>query len=216
MADLWTCPVCGGSGYHYSNSRNSLVCDTCGSQVRFDEDRREDLSYQRNMGLARQHIQVGNWEEAKRLITPYCSSRPTDRQIYQLLLIACTKNYTDLLLDDPYKRKEAAGYWDKLQRLGYSDSNMRNYANNRINKVKGVVDSSVYNNVTVTAISVILTIITIILFGAGSKDSIMFFIITIISWVITNKKKENTPSKSFTKDNLSGFRDDNPFIYTYH
>lgn len=116
MSVSWTCPHCGGISNHFSRSRNALVCDSCGTKIQTETERNADIDYERKLALARQHLLVGNWEEAKGLIKPFCSSRPADKQLYLMLLMAETKGYSDYLMNNESNRREAFGYWDKLER----------------------------------------------------------------------------------------------------
>ena len=187
MSGSWTCPHCGGTSNHFSRTRNALVCDVCGSIVQTDEERAADLNFERSMALARQHLQVGNWEEAKRLVKPFCSSRPADKQLYLMLLMAVTKGYSDYLIDNEISRNEASEYWDKLVRLGCVNETMKNYARRRlqyINDEKSILSAK--KGIAI-GISTLITFIAACILSTGNSDGSLFLVGAIVSWIVSFK-----------------------------
>lgn len=183
----WTCPQCGGNSYHFSSSRGCMVCDTCGTEMWSEAERNEDLNYQKNMALARQHLKVGNWNEAKRLVLPYANSRPTDKQVYLILLAAVTKCYDDFLIEDPNARTEAAQYWEKLERLGCVNSAMVRYSQRRTDKVKALRTVIEGKRTAAIALDVIMVLVTLGLIMGGEGIAILFIILTAVVLTQTNK-----------------------------
>lgn len=187
MNNSWICPVCGGNSQHFNSNRCCIVCDTCGTEVRSDAQRNEDISFQQNMALARQHLQVGNWDEVKRIVKPYTRTRPAEKQVYLYLLAATTKCFEDYLLDNPAADAEAAEYWDKLVRLGCVNSAMRSYLERRAEKVRARNFDFKDKCLILTIIDSVLTLITISMIMFCGSISIIFIVLTIVGWVHTCK-----------------------------
>ena len=127
----WTCPYCGCGTNHYSAQRLAFVCDACGMPLRDERADQDRMAYDRTLALARENLTVGNWETSISLISPLCSQRPSDPQLYLILLAATTKNYTDFLIGNTAAQKQAAIYWDKLAALHCVNNAMVQYAQQR-------------------------------------------------------------------------------------
>lgn len=183
MSVTWICPRCGCNSNHFSSSKCSLVCDSCGTEVKTEAERQEELNYQRNMALAKNHLKVGNWEEAKKIVRPYEHSRPADIQVYLFLLVATTKCFEDYLINDPVASKEAEMYWDKLSRLGCVNAAMVNYSERRAAKLKSVNDEFIAKKSLLITIDVVLSILTVSMMACGVGISVLLIILTIVGWV---------------------------------
>lgn len=210
MSVSWTCPQCGGISNHFSRSRNALVCDTCGSIVQTEAERTEDINYERKLALARQHLQVGNWEEAKRLIKPFCSSRPADKQLYLMLLMAVTKGYSDYLINNEASRREAFDYWDKLVRLGCVNETMKSYARNRLQYIHEERNILSAKRGIAIGISVLISFIAICLLSTGSSDGTFFLVLAVAAWIISVKYMQKL-SRNINITRSNNQRNDNPF-----
>ena len=210
MSVSWTCPHCGGTSNHFSRSRNALGCDTCGSIVQTEAERTEDINYERKLALARQHLQVGNWEEAKRLIKPFCSSRPADKQLYLMLLMAVTKGYSDYLINNEASRREAFDYWDKLVRLGCVNDTMRSYARNRLQYIHEEKNILSAKRGIAIGISVLISFIAICLLSTGSSDGSFFLVLAVAAWIISVKYMQKL-SRNINIARSNNQRSDNPF-----
>lgn len=182
MSTTWVCPRCGCNTNHFSSSKCSLVCDACGTEVRTEAEMQEELNFQRNMALAKNHLKVGNWDEAKRIVKPYEHSRPADKQIYLYLLVATTKCFEDYLLEDSVECQEAEIYWNKLTRLGCVNSAMRNYAEGRAAKLKMMKDEFIAKKALFIAISMLFTVLAFLALICGELISIFLIILAAIGW----------------------------------
>ena len=158
MSATWICTVCGCNENRIHKTKGCLVCSSCGTEVRTEAERQEELNYQRNMVLAKNHLRVGNWDEAKRIVKPYANSRPSDKQVYLYLLVATTKCFEDYLIDNSAANQEAEMYWDKLRRLGCVNSAMINYAERRAAKLRAIKNEFNAKRAFFVAINVILTV----------------------------------------------------------
>lgn len=125
---MWLCPNCGCAGTHYNPRRMAMVCDQCGTPVANEAEDRLRMNDDRTLAQARAHLQVGNWDECTRLLTPLLNRRPTEKQLYLMLLACCTCGYTDLLLTTGGQQAAAARYWDKLLALRCINGPMQAYA----------------------------------------------------------------------------------------
>lgn len=211
MSESMGCPHCGGTTNHFSRSRNALICDTCGSIVQTDAERAADVTFERNMALARQHLQVGNWDEAKRLIKPYCSSRPADKQLYLMLLMTVTKGYSDYLISNDTNRREAYDYWDKLTRLNCINETMRNYARKRLKYVYEEKSIIATKKAIAISVSILFSFIAICLLGTGEGDGVFFAILAIGAWIFTgNWIKKLNHTGIFNRDKRTN-TNGNPF-----
>ena len=210
MSVSWTCPQCGGTSNHFSRSRNALVCDTCGSIVQTEAERNADINFERSLALARQHLQVGNWDEAKRLIKPFCSSRPADKQLYLMLLMAVTKGYSDFLIDNEMAQRESFDYWDKLARLGCINNAMRSYAGKRtqhINEERGILSAK--KGIAI-GISILISFIAVCLLGVESNDGSFFLFLAVVSWIVSVKYVQKL-SRNAHIGRFNNQGSDNPF-----
>lgn len=187
MSATWICSVCGCTTNHFSSSKGSLVCDACGTEVRSEAERQDELNYQKNMALAKSHLKVGDWEDAKRIVKPYEKSRPADKQVYLYLLVATTKCFEDYLLDNPAASKEAEIYWEKLQRLRAVNPAMREYLYRREAKLKEMNGKVSEKKMVLMLICIVLTIIAFWLMVSGEGISILFIILSIVGWVHSTK-----------------------------
>ncbi len=183
MSTIWVCPRCGCNSNHFSSSKCSLVCDSCGTEVKTEVERQEELNFQRNMALAKNHLKVGNWDEAKQIVKQYERSRPADKQVYLYLLVATTKCFEDYLIEDSVACQEAEVYWDKLTRLGCVNSAMRNYADDRAEKLKLIKDKFIAKKTLFVTISTVLTILAFLTVICGKIISIFFIVLAIIGWI---------------------------------
>lgn len=183
MSDSWICLRCGCSSNHFSSSKGSLVCDSCGTEIRTEAERQEELNYQRNMALAKNHLKVGNWDEAKRIVKPYEHSRPADKQVYLYLLVATTKCFEDYLINNPVASEEAEIYWDKLSRLGCVNSEMVNYSERRAAKIRSIEEKFTAKKTLLITIDVVLSILTFSMMLCGEEISVLLVILTIVAWV---------------------------------
>lgn len=183
MSTIWVCPRCGCNSNHFSSSKCSLVCDSCGTEVKTEVERQEELNFQRNMALAKNHLKVGNWDEAKQIVKQYERSRPADKQVYLYLLVATTKCFEDYLIEDSVACQEAEVYWDKLTRLGCVNSAMRNYADDRAAKLKLIKDKFIAKKTLFVTISIVLTILAFLTVICGKIISIFFIVLAIIGWI---------------------------------
>ena len=210
MSASWTCPQCGGTSNHFSRSRNALVCDTCGSIVQTEAERKADIDFERSMALAGQHLRVGNWDEAKRLIKPFCSSRPADKQLYLMLLVAVTKAYSDYLVNNEASRREAFDYWDKLVRLGCVNETMKSYARRReqyIYEEKSILSAK--RGIAI-GISILVTFIAVCLLSTGSGAGSFFLVLAIVSWIISVKYMQKL-SRNTMISRSNNHKSHNPF-----
>jgi len=182
MSVTWVCSVCGCNSNHVSRTKGCLVCDSCGTEVRSEAEKQEELNYQRNMVLAKNHLKVGNWEEAKRIVKPYANSRPSDKQVYLYLLVATTKCFEDFLLDNPAANEEAEIYWDKLRRLGCVNSAMIKYSQRRAAKLRAIHDEVTIKKTVIIVINLVLTVMAGLLVACGEGIAIVFIILTIVGW----------------------------------
>lgn len=145
----WRCPGCGATTYHYDPRTLRLVCDFCPTPVSSEAELQARLQFDRTVALARQHLTVGNYKECKNLIKPLTASYPADKQLYLLLLACSTESYTVTDFIDYAARAEAAGYWDKLERLNCVNGVMLDYARRCMDKraagkKKGVIAMTIY------------------------------------------------------------------------
>lgn len=182
MSTAWVCPRCGCNSNHFSSSRCSLVCDSCGTEVKTEVERQEELDFQRKMALAKNHLRVGNWDEAKRIVKPYEHSRPADKQVYLYLLVATTKCFEDYLIEDSAAFQEAEIYWDKLTRLGCVNSAMRNYADDRAAKLKLLREEFVTKKTLLITISMVLSFLAFFTLICGKIIAILLIVLAIIGW----------------------------------
>ena len=187
MSATWICSKCGGNSNHFSTSKSALVCDSCGTEIRTDTERQEELNYQRNMALAKNHLKVGNWEDAKRIVKPYENSRPADKRVYLYLLVATTKCFEDFLLDNPSTSQEVDVYWDKLRRLGCINSAMVNYFDRRAAKLREIKEEYTIKKVLLIVISIVLTFIAFSLIVCGEVSGVLFVALAIVGWVHSTK-----------------------------
>ncbi len=179
----YSCPHCGSVSYHFSHRRGAFVCDGCQRVILTDAEREANEKYERDKARAKQHLQVGNWREVTNLITPYLTSRPNDRELYLILLMAVTKDYSDYLLDNPAARADASSYWYKLDRLRCVNQVMRRYARKRqtyIAEEKSLLSAKIG---ILIGVCLLLTMITICLFCSGENGA-AFLVFSIISWVL--------------------------------
>jgi len=211
MSVSWMCPQCGGTTNHFSRARSALVCDTCGQVVQTEAERREDINYERTLSLARQHLQVGNWDEAKRLIKPFCSTRPTDKQLYLMLLMATTKGYSDLLVNNDAQRKEAAEYWDKLSRLGCINNTMKNYMRRRLQFINEENNIILAKKGVALGLSTLISIIALCMISASNDSGAFFIVLAIASWIISVKYIRRLSINHITAQ-LNKLDRDSPFL----
>lgn len=187
MDSSWICPRCGGNTSHFSSARSCLVCDMCGTEVRTDAERNADIEFQRNMVLAKRHLKVGNWEEAKRIVKPYESTKPDEKQVYLYLLVAVTKCFEDLLIDNQAKNAEAIEYWDKLKRLGCINTAMLNYSKRREEKIRAMREELNAKRSAIIIINIIVSMIAFCMTVCCASVSSLFIILSIIGWVYSSK-----------------------------
>ena len=213
MNYAWTCPQCGGHTKRYRQGRRCVVCSTCQSPVISERDQSQDIEFQRKKALAYDYLRVGNWIEARELIKPYCSDHPTDPELYLMLLVAETKCFTDLMVNDNASRRAAAEYWDKLERLNAVNSSMVEYAEKRRNQIYHLRhDHKNYLGICY-AISAVLSLIVQISLFTGNMDVFSTLgVLTAISWIVTiclqkriNRKKKEIPTV------INGMSITNPF-----
>ena len=182
MNSSWICPQCGGNTNHFNPSRYCMVCDMCGTEVRSEAERNADIDFQKNIALAKKHLKVGNWEEAKRIVKPYASSKPDDKQVYLYLLVAVTKCFEDYLIDNPVAYAEASEYWDKLRRLGCINSAMVDYSNRRAAKITSLKNELNAKRSAIITINVIISLIAFCMMMCGEWMSILFIIVSVLGW----------------------------------
>ena len=205
------CPQCGGTFYHFSQRKNKLICDTCGTVIQTEDERNADINYERNIALARQHLQVGNWEEAKRLIQPFCSSRPTDKQLYLMLLMAVTKGYTDYLVDNEAIRREAFEYWDKLVRLRCVNETMKRYARRRLQQINEE-KCTMYTKIGIAVgVCILISLIAVCSLGAVSKEGFFVMLLAGVSWFYTVKFLKKISREAINIRSNNQRNDNNPF-----
>lgn len=183
MSTAWVCPRCGCNSNHFSSSRCSLVCDSCGTEVKTEVERQEELDFQRKMALAKNHLRVGNWDEAKRIVKPYEHSRPADKQVYLYLLVATTKCFEDYLIEDTAARQEAEIYWDKLTRLGCVNSAMKDYVYERERKIKLLKDEFNEKKILIIVVDILLTSLALLMIISGKIISVLFIILSLVGWI---------------------------------
>ncbi len=213
MSNDWTCPFCGANRNHFNMERNVLVCDTCGNEVQTEFEAGLQLKYEKDIALARQHLKVGNWNDVKRIISPYCVTRPADRMIYLILLDAVTKQYTDYILDNSLLKKEAAGYWDKLERLGCINNVMVDYANARIDHMERTRSVNTQTMMLCIVLSSIVSLIDLCMIMTGTSGSFFFFLLSVLGWYVSyryySKTKDEVRGSVFNE----GCSSTNPFKY---
>jgi len=208
MSGSRICPRCGGSDYHFDRNAGVFICRSCGSRFLSAAEREADDEFERNKALARAHLEVGNWYDAKKLILPYCSSRPADKELYLMLLLAVTKGYDDLLINDHPAVREAAEYWDKLSRLHSVNAVMRAYALKRKDYICGEKRLAEAKAGVAAGISMLLTFITVCMLFAGWGGSCFLVVLSIAAWVICIMLFEKSKYKSGYTDS---YGEDNPF-----
>lgn len=175
----WTCPYCGCGTNHYSAQRLAFVCDACGMPLRDERADQDRMAYDRTLALARENLTVGNWETSISLISPLCSQRPSDPQLYLILLAATTKNYTDFLIGNTAAQKQAAIYWDKLAALHCVNNAMARYAQGRYRELQTLR----YKNNMRTARFALYIGITLIIAGAADTVISILALLGIGGWV---------------------------------
>ena len=213
MSNVWSCPFCGANRNHFNTERNVLVCDTCGNEVQTEFEAGLQLKYEKDIALARQHLKVGNWNDAKRIISPYCVTRPADRLIYLLLLDAVTKQYTDYLLDNSPAKKEAAGYWDKLERLGCVNNVMIDYSNARIDHMERVKSVNARIMMFCIVLSSIVSLVDLCMIMAGTSGSLIFFLLSALGWYMSYRYYNKIKDKSSGLICNEEYSLTNPFMY---
>ena len=211
MASTWTCHVCGGTTKEYDPTLRCVVCLGCGTPVS-DEEQNERAGYERSKALARDHLRVGNWYEAKRLIEPLCSSRPADKELYLILLFAVTKNLSDFLYGkrDGCFRADAAQYWDKLEKLKCVTHLMKEYARKRDDYVRQKVEMYKCKRGLLILISILMSFITICMLLADSDIGPAMIGISAICWVIFYRWLAKNRRTNII---YSQYSDRNPFKY---
>lgn len=184
MNENWICPQCGGSVVHFNSDKMVTECIFCGFEVKTEAERQADLDFQRNMAIARQNLRVGNWEEARKLVEPYEKSKPSDKQVYLILLAAVTKGYEDYLLDDPLDYYDAKVYWEKLRRLRCVNAVMQDYARRR----EALVLERKEKHLTISSVILIicgaLTLTAVFVVLSGKWVAVFFIIAAILAWII--------------------------------
>ncbi|MBP5261773.1 MAG: hypothetical protein J6Z43_06580 [Clostridiales bacterium] len=124
------CKGCGANLW-WNGEDPLLTCAVCGSQYFIDDNNQipqEIIQLNKTIKLASDHIRAGHFGEAVRLISPLVSQFPSDKRLYELLIRACTKDYTCCSIEDSYTRKIASDSWDSLARLGGITNQMRAYS----------------------------------------------------------------------------------------
>lgn len=203
--------MCGCHSYHYSHNRRAMSCDMCGHMFKNEQQQEDDMNYDNCITLAREHLQVGNWETCKRMVKPLCSKRPADKQLYLILLAATTKGYEDYLFDNASERAEASEYWDKLTKLNCVNNAMREYANKRMQKKEEIRNQEVSFITLIICLCILTTIMTFVFALAESTFCGLMAVITIIGWIYGIKliKKNHNPTIDLRKICVNG---KNPFI----
>ena len=175
----WTCPHCGCTSNHYSAQRLAFVCDACGTPMRDENAERNRMAYDRSIALARDNLAVGNWETCISQVSPLCSQRPSDPQLYLILLAAKTKNYSDFLIDNPTERQQASIYWDKLRSLHCVNNAMAQYSLRRRQELQRRRDK---NNLRTARFAIYIGI-TLIVAGATITFVKVLSLLGIGGWI---------------------------------
>ncbi len=211
MANTWRCHVCGGDTKEYDPIQRCVVCLGCGTPVS-DEDQNARAGYERNKTLIRDHLRVGNWDEAKRLTEPLCSSHPADKELYLMLFCSATKNMSEFLYEskDQHLRAEAAKYWNKLEMLGSVTMAMKDYAIRRKKHIDDLVEMYKCKRSMLVVFSVLITFITICVILSGSGIMGIMIGLSILCWTILYKWLEKNKRSYVT---YSQYLDSNPFKY---
>lgn len=175
----WTCPHCGCTSNHYSAQRLAFVCDACGTPMRDENAERNRMAYDRSIALARDNLAVGNWETCISQVSPLCSQRPSDPQLYLILLAAKTKNYSDFLIDNPTERQQASIYWDKLRSLHCVNNAMAQYSLRRKQELQRRREK---NNLRTARFAIYIGT-TLIVAGAASTFVKVLSLLGIGGWI---------------------------------
>lgn len=208
------CPRCGGNILRF-NPYGYPICNECGTRIQTESERDAEIKYERDLGMARQYLQVGDWNKAKKLIKPYCDTHPTDKRLYVMLLVAETKCYTDYLINNYFSRIDAAEYWDKLLRCGYVDRSMRTYARNRYNYINDMIEKISTKCWIAGCLAGILFIISGCLILAGEPICILWIVLTIIAGVVFFRLLIRKKDLSRLIDKKGNGVNDNPFGSDY-
>lgn len=206
------CPRCGGTDCEYVSRINAYVCNECDHRFRSEADRVADEDYERKKGFARQHLAVGNWYEVRNILQPLCSVRPSDKELYLMLLMAVTKGYSDMLLHSEGARMDAADYWEKLRHLHCINGTMRRYARKRQECISDEKQLDAAKISIAVGISVLVTFITACMFMSRTLLTIPGVILSIVFWVISIRMFFNSRIyPGYGKYFGERYSDDNPF-----
>lgn len=178
MNNNWRCPQCGCNSYHYSHTRGNKVCDQCGHVIMSTQQMEENIAYDRNIALAKEHLRVGNWDDCIRLVKPLCAKRPADKQLYLILLASITKGYEDFLFCDTNRRKEACEYWRKLINLRCVNGAMKEYALRRRKKEEEMRNRDIAIIMCIIGVCLFVTLLAVTVW-----NNAFFNILLVIGWV---------------------------------
>lgn len=209
MPSRWSCPSCGCTSSHYNSTRMAMVCDQCGRAVSDPQREAQRQQYDRTVKHATEHLRVGNWDESRAAILPLCSLYPSNAKLYLILLAALTHGYTDFLLNDPFRCREAAEYWSKLENLHSVNQTMRNYAVRR--KQEQLSQLIKTRNIAV-AVLIALSLSLMISAAAGVAWLSVCVLLTggIILWHLLSQTRLIQVAKAIRSINTSTCT--NPFI----
>ena len=125
------CSRCGSRGFHYNRVTMRLECDACGHPLRDQNETERLMQFDRTLLSASRHLQAGNWDQTINLIRPLLNDYPTETKLYEMMLQAATKDFTDISMQNNSMRNTASNAWDKLVRLGAVTPVMKRYSSAR-------------------------------------------------------------------------------------
>lgn len=190
MSMTWICPTCGSSEKRFSAERGCEVCRQCGREVLTDAEYEANVAYQKTILLAKEHLRVGHWDTVRKMIEPFCANRPSEKQLYLMLLMAVTKGYEDFLLDDPSGRQAAERYWDHLERLNCINGAMADYAMRR-RSILNANKASFESKKTILLIACLtITLMAFCTLISECDVGVLFLILAIAGWFCFFKLKK--------------------------
>lgn len=211
MNSSWYCLRCGCSSKHYSTRIAGYVCDQCGHPVIEEGDENQRKNYDKTVLLAKEHIRVANYSEAKKLVIPLCSQRPADAQLYIMLFECVTQKYEDLLLHNTVAQREAEGYWDKLMNLDSITPQMQCYQRQRERVMRDEVRIQCEKNeILILIISLVALLIPVVVrFGFWIKTVYITTVVLLIIVLLCNHPFHTLKRYLYLDRN----RYENPFSY---
>ena len=119
------CNSCGSEVFDY-NYNGIRVCRLCGAI--YDPQAEQ---FNRTYNLAMGHLLAGNWAQVISMLQPYLNQYPMEKKLYEAVLRAATHDFSDIEMNDTYRRSSASNSWDKLVRLNGVTNDMIRYSRRR-------------------------------------------------------------------------------------